>query len=189
MVSALKNLRRYKVTREEFSNIAKGMKAVYSRDKFMVDKDAFDVWYMLLAEYDYKDVSQAVKSYMSTEKFPPVPADIIDKMHKVHEMPSEMSELEAWNKVYKAICNSSYHAQEEFDNLPPLIQRIVGSPNQLSEWGRCDIEEVNTVIQSNFMRSYKAKSSQQKTFNRLPSDVKQQIALETSSLVGIGVKE
>jgi hypothetical protein len=181
------NLRRYKVTREEFSNIAKGMKAVYSRDKFMVDKDAFDVWYMLLAEYDYKDVSQAVKSYMSTEKFPPVPADIIDKMHKVHEMPSEMSELEAWNKVYKAICNSSYHAQEEFDNLPPLIQRIVGSPNQLSEWGRCDIEEVNTVIQSNFMRSYKAKSSQQKTFNRLPSDVKQQIALEMNSVIGIGV--
>ena len=70
------------------------------------------------------------------------------------------------------------HAQEEFDNLPPLIQKIVVSPNQLSEWGRCDIEEVNTVIQSNFMRSYKAKSSQQKTFNRLPSDVKQQIALE-----------
>jgi hypothetical protein len=183
------NLRRYKVTREEFSNIAKGMKAVYSRDKFMVDKDAFDVWYMLLAEYDYKDVSQAVKSYMSTEKFPPVPADIIDKMHKVHEMPSEMSELEAWNKVYKAICNSSYHAQEEFDNLPPLIQRIVGSPNQLTEWGRCDIDQVNTVIQSNFMRSYKAKSGQQKEFNRLPSDVKQQIALEMNSLVGIGVKE
>jgi hypothetical protein len=175
------------VTREEFSNIAKGMKAVYSRDKFMVDKDAFDVWYMLLAEYDYKDVSQAVKSYMSTEKFPPVPADIIDKMHKVHEIPNEMSELEAWNKVYKAICNSSYHAQEEFDNLPPLIQKIVGSPNQLSEWGRCDIEEVNTVIQSNFMRSYKAKSSQQKEFNRLPSDVKQQIALEMNSVIGIGV--
>ena len=105
------------------------------------------------------------------------------------EMATEMSELEAWNKVYKAICNSSYHAQEEFDNLPPLIQKIVVSPNQLAEWGRCDIEEVNTVIQSNFMRSYKAKSGQQKEFNRLPSDVKQQIALETSSLVGIGVKE
>jgi hypothetical protein len=175
------------MTREEFLQVAKGMKAIYSRDKFMVDKDAFDMWYALLAEYDYKDVSQAVKSYMSTEKFPPVPADIIDKLHSRMEMATEMSELEAWNRVYKAICNSSYHAQEEFDNLPPLIQKIVGSPNQLAEWGRCDIEEVNTVIQSNFMRSYKAKSSQQKTFNRLPSDVKQQIALEMNSVIGIGV--
>lgn len=159
------------MTREEFSNLAKGMKAVYSRDKFMVDKDAFDVWYMLLAEYSYKDVAQAVQMYMSTEKFPPVPADIIDKIHQKNEIPNEMTEMEAWNRVYKAICNSNYHAQEEFDNLPPLIQQIVGSPNQLSQWGQCELEEVNTVIQSNFMRSFKVKSDQKKRFDRLPCDI------------------
>ena len=177
------------MTREEFSLLAKGMKSIYSRDKFMVDKDAFDMWYALLAEYDYKDVSQAVKSYMSTERFPPVPADIIDKLHQKVEMPNEMSEMEAWNKVYKGICNSNYHAQEEFDSLPPLIQQIVGSPNQLAEWGRCDLEEVNTVIQSNFMRSYKVRSEQQKRFNRLPSDIKQQIALESKNIAMIEAKE
>ena len=152
---------------------------------------AINLWLEMFAEYTAEDVNKAIKTYIATDTsgFAPSIGQIIDLMHKVHEIPNEMSELEAWNKVYKAICNSSYHAKEEFDNLPPLIQRIVGSPNQLAEWGRCDIEEVNTVIQSNFMRSYKAKSSQQKTFNRLPSDVKQQIALETSSLVGIGVNE
>lgn len=152
---------------------------------------AINLWLEMFAEYTAEDVNKAIKTYIATDTsgFAPSIGQIIDLMHKVHEMPNEMSELEAWNRVYKAICNSSYHAQEEFDNLPPLIQRIVGSPNQLSEWGRCDIDQVNTVIQSNFMRSYKAKSGQQKEFNRLPSDVKQQIALETSSLVGIGVNE
>lgn len=177
------------MVREETKKIIAGMMASFPNYKPQDLGFTVDIWTEMLGEYEYQDVSKALKSYIATNTsgFAPSIGQIIDLMHKVHEIPNEMSELEAWNKVYKAICNSSYHAKEEFDNLPPLIQKIVVSPNQLAEWGRCDIEEVNTVIQSNFMRSYKAKSSQQKTFNRLPSDVKQQIALEMNSVIGIGV--
>ncbi len=39
-----------------------------------------------------------------------------------------------------------------------------------------DVETVNSVIQSNFMRSYKAKVAQEKEYAMLPSSTKQLIA-------------
>jgi len=39
-----------------------------------------------------------------------------------------------------------------------------------------DVETVNSVVQSNFMRSYKAKVAQEKEYAMLPSSTKQLIA-------------
>ena len=163
------------MTREQFSNIAKGLKAVYSRDKFMVDKDAFDMWYALLSEYDYNAVSLATKNYMSTEKYPPVPADIIDKIHSVVEIPTIALPHEAWIVVRKAISRGNYYAQEEFDKLPPIIQKVVGSANMIKEYAKMDEDKLDTVIYSQFIRAYTAEIERQKNVSRMPSEIKNQI--------------
>lgn len=55
-----------------------------------------------------------------------------------------------WMLVRQAICNSSYHAEEEFKALPERVQRLVGSPEQLREWARTDTDIVDTSIAKAF---------------------------------------
>ena len=51
------------MTREEFAVLVKAMKAVYSSENFIADKDAFDVWYGLLKDLPYE---QAIWQFKST---------------------------------------------------------------------------------------------------------------------------
>jgi len=81
--------------------------------------------------------------------------------------------MEAWDMVRRAI--SYYHANEAFRNLPPILQKIVGSPNQLREWALMDVETVNSVIQSNFMRSYRAMAAREREYAMLPESTRQLI--------------
>ena len=141
------------MTREEFSVIAKGMKAVYANPTFIADKDAFDVWYALLSDLDYALVSQATQDYMKSTSKIPTPADIRNRAEELTRG-DELTETEAWALVSKALRNGIYHAQEEFEKLPPLIQRAVGSYEQLTIWAS-DNEYKESVASSNFMRAYK----------------------------------
>lgn len=173
------------MTREEFSNIAKGMKAIYASQNFMPDKDSFDVWYMLLAEYDYKQVSVATKTYMTTERFPPVPADIINKIHSINEAPTEVSEMSVWNKVMKAIGNSNYNAETEFEKLDDITKAVLGSPSALRSMASNN-EFNEDVEKSLFMRSYKNELEKQKRIARMPQEVRTMIAEKKDEVLQIG---
>lgn len=67
------------MTREEFLILAKAMKAVWTDPKFLPDKDAFDIWYSMLADVPYREASIGLSAYMKTGKFPPTIADIREK--------------------------------------------------------------------------------------------------------------
>ena len=58
--------------------------------------------------------------------------------------------------VSKALRNSTYHAEEEFAALPPVLQRTVGNPSNLKEWAGMEMDTVNSVIQSHVVRNYRA---------------------------------
>ena len=62
---------------------------------------------------------------------------------------------EAWSMVSKALRNSTYHAEEEFAALPPVLQRTVGNPSNLKEWAGMEMDTVNSVIQSHVVRNYR----------------------------------
>ena len=169
--------------RNEFSVLVKAMKAVYSDPKFIADKDAFDVWYELLKDIPYGVCQASIQKYMSTNRFPPTIADIRQGSVEL-VTPDAMNEGEAWSLVYKAICNANYHAQEEFDKLPKECQKAVGNPAILREWSMMDTGEVNSVIQSNFMRSYKVEVKRSQEYAALPSATKDFIGkLESKLLV------
>lgn len=143
------------MTREEFGKIATGLRAVY---QIIGTQDAFDVWYSLLSDLDYKVASMATQAYMQTEHFPPTPADIRRYAESVTAPKTEsMSEIEAWGLVQKAISNGNYGAEKEFNKLPKIIQETLGSPASIREMAQVNIEDGATVLASNFMRSYRAK--------------------------------
>ena len=141
----------------------------YSKDEINA---AVDLWATMFADDPAYIVTEAVKSLMCTLKYPPTIADVKEKIAMITQPPI-MTEMEAWDMVRRAI--SYYHANEAFRNLPPILQKIVGSPNQLREWALMNVETVNSVIQSNFMRSYKAKVAQEKEYAMLPESTRQLI--------------
>ena len=136
---------------------------------------AVDLWTTMFADDPAHIVTEAVKSLICTLKYPPTIADVKEKIAMIMQPQTQtMTEMEAWQRVKAAI--SYYNTGENFAELPPILQKIVGSPNVLREWALMNGEVVNSVIQSNFMRSYKAKVAQEKEYAMLPSSTKQLIA-------------
>ena len=133
-------------------------------------------WADMLNEYSYEQVSVALKCYITTDTsgFAPSIGQLIDKLKTV-EQPQELNELQAWGLVRKAINNSGYHSEEEFAKLPPLVQKAVGTPGQLKQWGLSDIESIETVAQSNFMRTYRAVTKREDEVSRMPKEIRQLI--------------
>lgn len=166
------------------------MKAVYAQQTFLPDKDAFDMWFALLQDLPYKLANVAIQKHMLTEKFPPTPAEIREKAAQMIEVPeTEMSELEAWALVRKAIRNSGYHAQEEFDKLPEACREAVGNAANLEEWAKMDYEKVESVGQSHFIRNFRTAVLRIKEEQRLPEQMRKLISEMRESRMKIEDKE
>lgn len=169
------------MTREETIKIMAVLKAAYpSYYKGMRADEANGVvalWWEMFADDEYPLVAAAVKAHIATDKkgFPPHIGAIKDALIKITS-PEEMSEMEAWGMISKALSNGLYGSKEEFSKLPEVLQRIVGSPNQLREWAAMPTETVQSVVQSNFMRSYRARAGYEREYLAMPSDVKTLLA-------------
>lgn len=162
------------MTREEFATLTQGMKAVYAGENFIKDKDAFDVWYSLLQDIPYEVASAAVQKYMQTQKFPPTIADIREIATEItHE--EEMTELETWSLVYKAICNSNYEAEAEFNKLPKACQIALGNSAALREMATLEMDTVGSVEQSHFIRNYRAAVKRMKEDRQLNPELRAKI--------------
>lgn len=143
------------LTKEQFRVLVKAMKAVYAQATFLPDADAVGVWYQLLNDLDYKTLSTAVQRHMMTSPYPPTIADL--RKQKVAQVDTGwMSELAAWSLVRAAISNSAYNSEAEFAKLPPLIQKAVGNPANLREMAMMDVDTVDSVEQSHFLRAYRS---------------------------------
>ena len=125
-------------------------------------ENAVTMWTEMFADDPLEFVALAVKAYIITDTkgFPPVIGQIkqlIATMTNSHKQTA----FEAWGKVMCALNKSGYNSKEEFEKLNPISQRIIGTSYQLHQWSLMDLETVNTVIASNFQRSYEAESKKE----------------------------
>ena len=142
------------LSEEQFRLLIAGMKSIYTQATFIPDEVAYNMWYRLICDLDYETIEAAILKHMATSKFPPTPADIRAGASTIKGDVQELTELEAWHLVRKAISNSNYHADEEFEKLPPVVQKAVGHPSNLREWAMMDSSEVETVQEALFARNY-----------------------------------
>jgi len=179
------------MTRDEFKLIIKGLKSIYSDPKYISDQFAFDMWYQLLGDLDYKVASMATQAYMQTEHFPPTPADIRRYAEKITSPKTDdMSELEAWALVRKAVSNGAYGYKEEFEKLPEIIQKVIGRPENIREMSQLEVNELETVEQSHFVRNYRARLERNKQERQLQYSLQESIEqLRTENTPAIGVEE
>ena len=162
------------MTKTEFLTIAKTMQDVYTQQNFMAKKDTVDVWYTLFQNIPYKIMAAAVQAHIMTEKFPPTPADINAQLQKLRSGNADSlpTAEEAFALVRKATRNSNYHAEEEFEKLPKIVQDAVGTYQNLQAWGGMDIGEFETVQKSHFVRIYNALVAREKSEERLPGNIR-----------------
>ena len=168
------------MTRQETGIIMDILATAYPR--FYAGQDAPDpekavaLWAEMFAEDDVAVVAAAVKALIATDDkgFPPHIGAVKAKVRQITQ-PTGMTPQEAWNLVAKAIRNSAYESQEEYDKLPREVQRLVGSPNQLRDWATMDSDTVHSVVASNFQRSFAARQKADNDFKALPRDVQAMI--------------
>ena len=150
-----------------------------AQEKLMAAK----LWAELFAEDQVQTVLAAVKSLIAADEkgFPPHIGAVKEKIRFLTQ-PEEMTEQEAWNLVERACRNSLYNAEQEFQKLPQIVQRLVGSHSQLREWAMLEADELKTVVASNFMRSYKVRSKSEREYMALPNSVKEAVSQLTGSM-------
>lgn len=173
------------MTIQEFSRIAFLLKTYYPQDSLLPTQEAVDLWYEGLEDLDVKAVVVGLKKYVLTNHFPPTISDLREYACAVMGG-EELNETHAWNLVYHALGNSLLHADEEFAKLPPAVQRAVHSPGQLREWAMMDIETVNSVIYSNFLRTFRAESAREKRESSIPEGLRM---LEKMTAEALGRKQ
>lgn len=163
-----------KAMAENQLNMSRAAYHAYYRDMKRSDAESVvALWEEMFRDDSAQVVALSVKAHIANDRkgFPPHIGAIKEAIVKI-TTPEEMTEAEAWSMVARAIRNGTYVAQKEFDALPPVIQRLVGSPNQLKEWAAMDADVVSSVVASNFQRSYKARAASEQDLLSLPGDVR-----------------
>lgn len=130
------------------------------------------LWETMFKDDDPLEIAVSVKDCIATLQFPPKIADIKSRISQ-NRMAGQMTELEAWTLVYKAIMDidSINSARKAFEKLPKIAQDLVGMPEQMLDWKEADGKTLTTVIASNFMRSYKIKAEREASYHALPADM------------------
>jgi hypothetical protein len=161
------------LTREETVKIIRIMSDCYPNYKPSNLSETVNVWQMMLNEYSYNQVSIALKAYVTsdTSGFAPSVGEIVAKIQLVSQ-PQELDGMAAWGLVSKALRNGTYGAVEEFNKLPPLVRQAVGMPDNLKNWATSDYQTIETVIQSNFLRTYETAVKRANEINRMPDNIK-----------------
>ena len=164
------------MTREETVKIIRIMVDSYPNYKPNDISETVDVWHMMLSDYDYNSVAMALKAYIlsDTSGFAPSIGQLVAKIQTLTK-PQELSEMEAWSLVKKAISNSAYDYVEEFHKLPQIVQKCVGSAYQLKCWA-LDEDFNEQVASSNFARSYRTMVARQEEFSKMPQEIRDVIS-------------
>lgn len=134
-------------------------------------KKTLVLWAQMFCDEPVELVGAAVKAYIAADVqgFCPTIGQIKNTIYEMRD--DSLGEVEAWGLVKRAISNGIYGCYEEYQKLPPIIQRVVGSPEQIHDWALLT-DGVSTVVASNFMRAYREELRRVKFRGVLPNDVK-----------------
>lgn len=185
------------MTRENVQDLLAMIQGTYPNYKPMDKTATINAWLMALEEYDKNQVAAAFKMYMKSNSsgFAPSPGQLIENIHTLTR-PQELNEMEAWSLVRKALKNGYYGAEEEFSKLPPIVKKSVGTPSQIRSWSQTDADSIDSVIQSNFIKTYRAELSRARQIAKLPRDMRTAIGkvnenrdIEVKPYVAIEEKE
>lgn len=170
------------MTREETSQMLTILKAAYPNFyRNMSPKDAMatlNLWAEMFAEDDVNIVKSSLKTLIGSHSgFPPDIAEVKRHMRMLLQtVTGEPTDEDLWRILRKAVCNGSYGAKEEFERLPPVLQRYCGSPSTLRELAVQDEKTLDTVVHGQFLRQIAAIRERQQYHDSLPDGVRDAVS-------------
>ena len=158
--------------KSEFVVLALGMRAVYTKNNFLPDDDAINVWYALLKDIPYEILNIAIQKYMQKEKFPPTVAEL-------REIASEIVNGETkdwsdgWEQVLSAIRKyGMYRETEAIESMDEITQMCV---KRLGFQNICTSDNI-AADRANFRQIYQTYVERQKIDNQISLSIKNKIA-------------
>lgn len=164
-----------------------------------VKEARFNLWYIGLKDFDYSVVSDAAMAFILGDngKYMPNIGQFRTKIfEQIMSARPQLSEGEAWSMYRKALSRCGSHSQEEFDKLPPVVQRVAGSPYAMRTKAY-DTNFNEGVEQSNFFKAYRialAEEEKRAKEEMIPLEIRQRLAAVAESsrptgLLGDGTDE
>lgn len=170
------------MTREDTASVLKILKVSYPAFYSKFSKDdmvaVLDLWTEMFADDDVRVVKVALFKLIETHKgYPP---DIAALKEKIRELvvasTGEPTDEEFWQMLRNAVCNGYYGAKEEFDKLPRVVQRYLGSPSALRDLAQIDVRTLDTVTHGQFLKQIVSLRERQEFADSLPEGVKEAVA-------------
>jgi len=162
------------MTRDETKQILMRIQSTFPNWKPQSDlRFVVETWHEYLCDYGYEQIRAALKAFTMTDSsgFAPTVGQLIEIMDRLGNS-EELSEMEAWSLVSKALRRSIYYADSEYDKLPETVKKAVGSPEMLRSWAETDMKSIENVIQSNFMRTYRQEVTRAREMRKIPASVR-----------------
>lgn len=158
--------------REETKKLIMAIVATFPNYKPADFGVTIDVWTAMLSERSYEEMQLALKSYILTDRsgFAPSIGQLIEKANNLVQK-EQLTEMQAWSMVSKAIRNAGYNSVSEFEKFPPAVQKAVGSPENLRAWA-LDSNYNENVTQSHFINCYKTVLKRESEKVSLSSDLR-----------------
>ena len=130
-------------------------------------------WASQFRDDDPRLVMQGVRNCINTMPYKPTIADIRQRM-SANRMKGQMTSMEAFNVITKAV-DKSYDresATKAYNDLPPILRKLVGFPSKLISWHHVSEESFQTVIMSAIRESYRELAKREADYYALPEDMK-----------------
>ena len=155
------------------------MKAVYTQPSFIPDADAFNVWFSLLQDIDYRVAQAAIQKYMLTNKFPPTIADIRECATAIYTGETPLWS-DGWEEVIMAIRRyGSYNEEKALENMSDITRQCV---KRLGYQNLCRSEAIE-VDRANFRMIYEQIANREHEKAKLPQGIQQLIASVQNKMI------
>ena len=148
--------------------------AFYSKFQKAELENIANLWTEMFEEEDFNVTKYALKELIATHSgYPPDIAAVKNKIKEICSVATnEETDEELWQRLKRAIANGIYGSREEFEKLPPVLQRYCGSPATIREMAMIDSDTVNTVNKGQFLRQIKIIREREEYAMRMPENVK-----------------
>lgn len=157
---------------DEWKKLVKGLKSVYTSEKFLPNGDSVKIWYELLKDMDYKVLNLAIQKYMLTGKFPPTIAELRECAVGITDPTTTNDYGDGWEQVQKAISKYGYYnADEALASMDKVTQQCV----KRLGWKNICLSENPVADRANFRQIYEQEKLKRKELEQLPDKVKHAI--------------
>jgi len=142
------------MNREDIKRLLGMITITYPNFKLNDPALAVDVWHRILEPDDAQNIFDAFSVYARTDTsgFAPSPG----KLHMMiaDRLSDEIDEGEIMTILTMASRNANYGFQDEFDKMPRALQKAVGSPTNIRNWGQMEQDQLNYTF-NNIIKAYK----------------------------------